>query len=289
MNLTNWRKAGEIASQALNYGKTIIKEGASALEVANKIESKIRELGGEPAFPVNLSYNEFASHWIPKKNEELIFKDHVVNLDVGVHVEGCIGDCACTIDLSGKYTKLVESAKEALDEVEKILSKNPSIGEIGKVIQQTIEKYGYKPVANLSGHNLKEYEIHGGMSIPNVDTNDSSHIPPNTIVAIEPFATLGRGLIKESSNPQIYQQVKDGNVRSNIGREVLKEIAKYNRLPFAKRWLQTKGAELGIVELERANLIKSYPPLVDVDKKIVVQHERTYFISESGFEVLTKH
>jgi methionyl aminopeptidase len=288
MNLEDWKKAGKIASETLKYGKTVVKPGVTFLEVANKIEEKIISLGGFPAFPVNLSYNEIASHFVPGKNCDLIFEDQVINLDVGVHVNGAIGDTACTIDLSGKYKDLAKSAQEALKNVEKLLSSQPSLGEIGKTVQETIEGYGFKPIANLSGHTLEEYQVHAGISIPNINTNDESVIPDNSFVAIEPFATLGRGLIKQSNKPEIYEQVKDGNVRSNFGRQVLKEIQEYQGLPFAKRWLQTKGSELGIRELERANILQAHPPLVDVDKQITVQSEHTFFISEDGFEVLTK-
>jgi len=288
MNIDNWKKAGEIASQALQYGKTLVKPGAKFVDVADKIEAKIKELGGEPAFPVNLSYDEIASHFVPKKDDLLVMEEHLINLDIGVHVEGCIGDCACTIDLSGKYKDLVKSAQEALKNVEKLLSGEVTLGQIGKTVEETIEGFGYKPIANLSGHSLDKYTVHAGLSIPNINTNDDSYLPYNTFLAIEPFSTLGRGLVKESSPPEIFQQVREGNVRSNFGREVLKELPKFNSLPFAKRWLQTKGASLGIRELERANILKSYPPLVDVDKKMVAQYEKSYFYSEDGFEVLTK-
>jgi methionyl aminopeptidase len=288
MELDNWKKAGNIARESLVYGKSIIKPGLSFLEVADKIEEKIKSLGGEPAFPVNLSHNEFASHFVPKKNEELIFEDQVINLDVGVHVNGCIGDNATTVDLSNKYKDLKKSAEDALKAVEKLLSQEVTLGQIGRTVQETIEGFGYKPIANLSGHNLDEFQVHAGISIPNIDTGDDSYLPDGIVIAVEPFATEGSGLVKESSNPQIYHQMKTGNVRGNFGRQVLKELPQFQGLPFAKRWLQTKGAELGVRELERANILKTYPPLVDVDKKITVQEENTYYYHAEGYDVLTK-
>src|SRR3989344_5692301 len=51
-------KAGKITTQVKEYAKSLIKPGLPLLEIAEKIESKIIELGGKPAFPVNLSINE---------------------------------------------------------------------------------------------------------------------------------------------------------------------------------------------------------------------------------------
>ena len=64
-DIENYKKAGKIAAQALEYGKSLIKKDALMLEVADKIEAKIKELGGEPAFPVQMSLNEAAAHYCP--------------------------------------------------------------------------------------------------------------------------------------------------------------------------------------------------------------------------------
>lgn len=51
--------AGEIAHSALQLGKKLAKPGEKLLMIAESIESYIREQGAKPAFPVNLSANEF--------------------------------------------------------------------------------------------------------------------------------------------------------------------------------------------------------------------------------------
>ena len=48
-------KAGKIAAEALKYGAGLIKPGASWIEVADKIEKKIIDLGGGIAFPAQMS------------------------------------------------------------------------------------------------------------------------------------------------------------------------------------------------------------------------------------------
>ena len=64
-DLEDCRKAGRIAKQAVEYARVIIKKGMPLLEIAEKIENKIIELGGKPAFPVNLCINGIAAHYTP--------------------------------------------------------------------------------------------------------------------------------------------------------------------------------------------------------------------------------
>ena len=113
-DIENYKKAGKIAGEALQYGKSLIKKDASMLEVADKIEAKIKELGGELAFPVQMSLNEAAAHYCPDEDDKTVFSDQLVCLDVGVHVNGCIGDTACSVDLSGQHGDLVKASQEAL-------------------------------------------------------------------------------------------------------------------------------------------------------------------------------
>ena len=94
---SSWNK---ITAEAIEYGKSLVKTDASVLDVAEKIEEKIKQLGGEPAFPVNISFNHIAAHYTPEVNDALVFKDEIIKLDIGAHVEGCIGDSAVTVDLS---------------------------------------------------------------------------------------------------------------------------------------------------------------------------------------------
>src|SRR3989344_4904274 len=68
-NKKNYIEAGKIASEVVKYAKSIIKPNMPLLEMADKIESKIMELGGKPAFPINLSINEVAAHDTPSYND----------------------------------------------------------------------------------------------------------------------------------------------------------------------------------------------------------------------------
>ena len=108
------REAGEILAKVRNEAAKRVEVGASHLEIAEWAEERIRELGGQPAFPVNISIDEEAAHATPSVDDTTTFGEDMVNLDIGVHVDGWLADTAVTVDLSGN-PELAEASEEALD------------------------------------------------------------------------------------------------------------------------------------------------------------------------------
>ncbi len=286
--MENWIKAGKISAEVREYAKTLIKPGEKLFDVAEKIESKIVELGGCVGFPVNISLNSFAAHYTPVYNDDLIFRDQVVKVDIGVCVEGAIGDSAFTVDLSGNYSKLVDASEDALKEASKILKPGVTLGEIGKTIYNTINSYGYTPIKNLSGHGLDLYSVHSKPQIPNYDTGDSTKLEKGMFIAIEPFATNGKGMVKESGEAMIFSQVVKRPVRDPVARKLLAEISELKGLPFASRHFVAKYGQgrlrLALRALKQSGIIHDYPPLVEVDNGIVTQAEHSFYIDD---EVIT--
>jgi methionyl aminopeptidase len=112
-----------------------------------------------------------------------------------VEVNGFIGDNACTIDLSGNNAELTKASEDALAAAIAAIKEGITLGEIGQAIEGAITKRGFSPVRNLGGHGLDKYEIHTPPSIPNIANNDPIRLEKGQIVAIEPFATSGAGVV----------------------------------------------------------------------------------------------
>ena len=111
----NILKAGKIAKQIKEWIKPQIKKEMQLIEIAEKIENKIIELGGKPAFPTNLSINEIAAHYTPSYSDETK-ADGLLKVDLGVHIDGWIADTAFSVDLenSDENKKLIEASEKAL-------------------------------------------------------------------------------------------------------------------------------------------------------------------------------
>jgi methionyl aminopeptidase len=280
-------KAGRIAAKARDYGAGLIKVGASLLEVTDKIEKRIVELGGEFAFPPQISLNDIAAHYYPSDDDKTVFKEgDVVKLDVGVHVNGFVGDTAVTIVLSNdaKLKLLEEASREALNSALKIIKPGVTVSEIGRTIHDEIAKRGFSPIRNLSGHGLDRFVIHDAPSIPNFDTGSQEKLEEDQVIAIEPFASTGAGIIYESSNPTLFSLTGKKPTRSPLTREVLRDLEEYNELPFAMRWVAKKHgpgkASFALRDLRNINALREYPPLPDKAHGLVSQAEHTVIVRD---------
>ncbi|MBU1199668.1 MAG: type II methionyl aminopeptidase [Nanoarchaeota archaeon] len=280
-------KAGNIAAQARDYGKSLIKVGASLLEVTEAVEKKILELGGDFAFPPQISLNDIAAHYCAGPEDDTKFKQgDIAKLDVGVHINGFVGDTAVTVVLSDdeELKKLEEASREALNAALKIIKPGVTLSEIGAAIHAEITKRGFAPIRNLSGHGLAQFVIHDSPSVPNFDTGSNEELVEDQVIAIEPFASTGAGIIYESSNPTIFSISGKKPVRSTMTREVLKDLEQFNGLPFALRWIvKTHGegkTKFALRELRTKGILKEYAPLPDKAHGLVSQAEHTVIVRD---------
>jgi methionyl aminopeptidase len=285
-------EAGKIAKEVREWIRPQIKKGDKLLDIAEKIEAKIEELGGYPAFPTNLSINEQAAHYTPRHDDESLAHG-LLKVDFGVQVDGWISDQAFSLDLDGteENKKLIEAPKRALEAIEKNLNKDLTLSEAGKLIEDAIHGEGFNPVANLSGHSLEQFDLHAGTSVPNVDTNSPKQFGEG-LFAIEPFATNGNGFVHDGAKGNIYLWVEDKNPRSPFARQTLEFIKdNFGNLPFAGRWaVKELGSKaiLGLRQLEMEGILHHYPILTEEKGKLVSQAEHTFLIESNKVIITTK-
>lgn len=296
-DIDSYKKAGKIAKQVVDYGKSFIKKDMLLSEIANKIENEIIKLGGEIAFPVNLSIDDVAAHYTPTTRDETK-ANGLLKVDIGVQINGCIADTAFTLDLTPekKYSKLIQASENALKAAILLVKQNKektTLSQIGKTISTEITKLGFNPIVNLSGHSLGEFEIHSGLTIPNYDNSSPKEIGEGAF-AIEPFATLstGSGLIYEASGSTIYHLSGAGQVRDNFARDVLSWLLENKQtLPFSQRDVEKEFGIKGLVaisNLKRAGAIEEYPQLVEKNHTPISQAETSLIIHNGVVEVLVE-
>ncbi|MBA2861411.1 methionyl aminopeptidase [Methanococcus maripaludis] len=285
-------EAGKIASQVRGEALKLVKPGAKLYDVAEFVENRIIELGAGVGFPCNISLNDIAAHYSPSHGDETVFSEEdVVKLDLGAHVDGFISDTAVTIDLSGKYSDLKKASEDALNTVIKEIVPGINVGEMGKIIQEVIESYGYRPISNLSGHVMHQYSLHSGVSIPNVYENTKDTIDVGDLVAIEPFATDGFGQVTDGKDVYIFKYLRSRPVRLPAARNLLRNVEQNHAyLPFSERDMAKIDAhyKAGLKALMMAGVLYGYPTLVEREHGIVSQSEHTVLITENGVEVTTK-
>ncbi len=284
--LDKYRRAGKILAEVRSAAVNRVKVGASLLEVAEFVENSTRERGGQPAFPCNISRNDEAAHATPSFNDKSVFGEDMVKLDIGVHVDGYIADTAVTVDL-GDNPELVEASEVALKNAIQLIRAGVSTADIGAVIEDSINEFGYKPVANLTGHGLDRYVQHAPPSIPNRRIKQGIVLREGDVIAIEPFATNGAGHVSGGVLTEIYRLEKLKSVRLPAAKKLLKEIEEYKALPFAKRWLPQTRLNFILKQLEAMGAIYSYPVLKEDAGGLISQAEHTIIIEDDGCQIIT--
>jgi len=294
--IESYVKAGEISKQVKDFARDMIKPGMKLIDIAEAIDSKIEELGGEPAFPVNLSLNEIAAHFTPTKYDEVI-AEGILKVDLGVAIDGYIADTAFTIDLTedDEYGGMLELNKKILEKVTTIVKPGVEVREIGDMAQDTLEEYNkengsdFAIIKSLSGHALAQNRIHAGLTISNYRNDNKTKL--EGAFAIEPFVTTGVGDIYEGNPGGIYVLQSDEPVRDRDAREVLKFIKeKYKTRPFCMRWLENEGfnkLKFVMSILVKQRILHEYPLLIEKSKAPVSQFENTFVISGDEVVVTT--
>ncbi|MFM1872658.1 MAG: methionine aminopeptidase [Planctomycetota bacterium] len=289
------RLSGRISATALAHGRKMIVPGARIEDVQLAVEQKIREMGGSPAFPAQVSRNHIAAHYCsPPGDVTVVQAGDIVKLDCGTHVDGYVTDNATTVDLrDGENSLLCTASKMALENAIAVMGPGASLTEVGRQVETTIESLGFKPVRNLCGHGVARYTIHCAPSVPNYADPKAPRLRANQTIACEPFASDGKGFIDADGTSEVFMLRRDLRPKDGLPPDVTEAVAMSEGLPFARRdlvrWLgNAKRAEEALKLLLRKGLVDDYPPLCEKPGVRIAQFEHTIFIHEDGAEVLTR-
>jgi methionyl aminopeptidase len=288
--LNKLRKAGIVAGAARELGMNAVKTGAKLYDVAQEVEGYIRDHGCGLAFPCNISINEVAAHYTPSVNDSAVFKTgDVVKIDCGAELDGYVGDTAGTVEVgTNRYKDLIEVSKVARNAVAEFIGDGTPLSEIGSVVESVMAQSGFKPIANLCGHQIEPYNLHAGLSVPNYDNGDNSTLKSGMVVAVEPFATNGAGSIKNGHSGNIVRIVRERKLDDSKAQEFLDYVkGEFKTFPFCARSCDFKDAEKYVNYLTRRGILSSYAQLVEVKGGIVSQHEYTFYIAGTRAEVTT--
>jgi methionyl aminopeptidase len=293
--IEKFRQSGRILREVREEMRRFVREGMPIIDVCEKAEGLIREKGGKPAFPCNVSINEVAAHYTSPPGDTHTIPDRsIVKVDVGAHVDGYVADTAVTVCFNPEYANLVETAERALKTAVDSILPDMSTAKLGSVIEKTIKSRGLKPISNLTGHSVGRYLVHAGTSLPNVSHLFSSKIKLGGVYAIEPFVTLAdaAGKVEDEEQVAIFRFVKSRSVKSPQAKQLLRYIEEnLKTLPFAERWLQgivpQESYREAFRELLSSKVLMGYPVFVEASKKPVAQAEHTVLIVEDGCVVLT--
>ncbi len=176
------------------------RPGVTTAALDAKAEKFIRKHKGMPTFkgyrgfPASIcaSPNAMVVHGIPGPYE---LKDgDIVSLDVGVTLEGWVGDGAVTV-AAGKPRRLAERLMEVTEAslklaIAKCVPGN-HLGDVSHAVEEHVEANGFAVVRTLVGHGIGR-NMHEDPQIPNYGTpGEGPLLEEGMVFAIEPMVNAG--------------------------------------------------------------------------------------------------
>lgn len=189
-----------IVGTVLDELKGVICPGVSTKEIEELADSRIRALGGRPAFkgyrgyPASIcaSVNEEVVHGIPSSRK--LREGDTVGIDIGVFAEGFYGDAAYTFavgTINAAARKLLSVTEESLYRgIEQAVEGN-RVNDISHAIQSHVERNGFSVVRTFVGHGIGR-ELHEEPQVPNYGLpGRGPRLREGMTLAIEPMVNEG--------------------------------------------------------------------------------------------------
>jgi methionyl aminopeptidase len=289
-----YKKAGKAVASALRLGQVIARPGTKMLDLATLLEQEITRQGMGLAFPANLSLDNCAAHYSPTIDDPMVLpKEGLLKIDLGAHCEGYVADAAITVNLGktgGVYDTLIKAATDALYGAIRAFKPGVNVGQIGAIIQREIEKYkDCRPIANLGGHQLKQYNLHAGTFVPNIArTSDNYIIQEGDQFAIEPFSTNGYGAIKNGPDMTIF---RFAGVKKKKNLPLLEKVRiqkfkdAFTTLPFSPRWVDfvpKDQVDAMVAHFLKQDMLEGYHTFIERANGLVAQAEHTVIVTKDG-------
>lgn len=194
-------EGGKLLGDILRRTAKLVKPGVSTWELSDFAEKEMKKVGGRPSFigygdrhnpfPSGLctSINDAVVHGIPSK-KDILQEGDIIGLDIGMEYKGLYTDTAITVpvgNISVKAQKLIDTAKESLQEAIATVKPGNTIGDLGFVMQSIVEKAGFSMVRDLVGHGVG-YAVHEEPNVPGYGKAGTGiELVEDMVLAIEPM------------------------------------------------------------------------------------------------------
>ena len=203
------RRACSAAAQILQAVVTLVQPGRTTKELDDAAGELIARAGGKSPFygyknypgQICVSVNEEVVHGIPGKRR--VQYGDIVSLDVGVILDGYVGDNATTVAVGvvkPRTQELLRVTQAALRAGITQAYAGNRVGDISHAIQSTVEAHGFSVVREFVGHGVGR-KMHEEPQIPNFGRHgEGPRLRPGMTLAIEPMINEGSGDVQMLSD-----------------------------------------------------------------------------------------
>lgn len=228
------REGGKILSGIMRDLVNLVHPGIVTQELEDNARQLITEHGAKPSFlgfhgyPSILctSVNDEAVHAVP--SSRVLIEGDLLKIDCGVEHEDRHTDMAVTVLVTdgikrSEYTErmtLLRVTREALYAGIAAARGGNRIRDIGRAIQQIVEKNNFAIVKELGGHGVGR-SVHEEPFIPNYDDDKyEQKLQPGMVIAIEPITSTGGWKIKDGPDGHALV-MKDGSLSAHFEHTII--------------------------------------------------------------------
>jgi len=197
------RRAGVVVREVLELMRSLVKPGASTLDLEKAAVARLAKLGAKPAFkgyhgfPCVLcaSVNSEVVHGIPSP-KRILKEGDIVSLDFGAFVDGYCGDAAITVPVGEKIdpdtARLLRVTEASLYAAIDVVRPGATLGDVGAAVQGVVEAEGFSVVRDFVGHGIGT-SMHEDPQVPNFgQAGRGMKLREGMVIAIEPMVNAGK-------------------------------------------------------------------------------------------------
>ena len=200
LEIERMKAACQAAAKILRGTAALVQPGVTTAELNDAAGEMIKRAGGKSPFlgykgyPGNVcvSVNEEVVHGIPGPRR--VQYGDIVSLDVGIILDGFVGDNATTVAvgvIEPRTQELLRITEQALYAGIAAARAGNRVGAISHAVQTTVEAHGFTVVREFVGHGVGR-KMHEEPQIPNFGrSGDGPKLKPGMTLAIEPMINAG--------------------------------------------------------------------------------------------------
>jgi methionyl aminopeptidase len=197
--IEGFRTAGMLAAEVLEALLDATIPGISTNDLDSIARHKCRELGAKPAFlnfggypaAICASPNGVLVHGLP--NDIPLSYNDVLGLDIGVEIDGFIGDTAETICVGSFDSPLVMACRRGLAAGIAAARSGNMLDDIGCAIWSVAKERKFSIPRGYGGHGVDRYHMHASPFVSNLPEADDDNIRLRSgmVLCIEPMFVDG--------------------------------------------------------------------------------------------------
>ena len=226
------RRAGAVTAQVREELAKLVHPGMTTFDLDMLAGELISRTGGQSAFknyygyPGNIciSMNDTVIHGIGSP-DQLITENDIVSMDLGVRIDGALGDTAVTVafreDLPADVARLLAGTEEALYAGIAAARPGAFIRDISAAVEKIAHKHRLAIVRDYVGHGCG-IKLHEPPEVPNyTGWGKGPRLEPGMVICIEPMFNLGTDSVKLDRRDNWTVRTKDGSWSAHFEHMIL--------------------------------------------------------------------